>query len=295
MRGNGPTGSPFFTDLSPPPLRTMLALSGAAHLLLAIAALAVPSLFGTPLRLEPVAVVDLIGGGEFRREAGKSPGPPPAPAKKEKAPPARKAGKAEKTPPATKGKAPKKAVAVAAPDEFTASKRRAPDTSSVEERLRQMREARAGSDAVREAVQDRRREAAARAAVRSVGERVAHRIEAPPSARSGARGAAGGGGGAERSVRLSPELRDYFRRLEESVRSSWVLPGALVRDAAKLVVELRIVIEKDGRVSEERIERGSGNPYFDDSVLRAIRKASPLPVPPEQLLGGEDHYVVGFR
>jgi colicin import membrane protein len=144
-------------------------------------------------------------------------------------------------------------------------------------------------------VEERRSEAAARAAVRSVGERVAHRIEAPPPTRSGSRGAAGGGGGAQGTVRLSPELRDYFRRLEESVRSSWVLPGALVRDAAKLIVELRIVIEKDGRVSEERIERGSGNPYFDDSVRRAIRKASPLPVPPEQLRGGEDHYEVGFR
>ena len=158
-----------------------------------------------------------------------------------------------------------------------------------------MREARAGSEAVRGAVEERRSEAAARAAVRSVGERVAHRIEAPPPARTVARGAAGGGGGAQGTVRLSPELRDYFRRLEERVRSSWVLPGALVRDAAKLVVELRIVIEKDGRVSEERIERGSGNLYFDDSVRRAIRKASPLPVPPEQLRGGEDHYEVGFR
>jgi TonB family protein len=96
-------------------------------------------------------------------------------------------------------------------------------------------------------------------------------------------------------VRLSPELRDSVRRLEEKVRRSWALPGTLVRDAAKLVVELRIVIEKDGRVSEERIEQGSGNPYFDDSVLRAIRKASPLPVPPEQLRGGEDHYEIGFR
>lgn len=169
----------------------MLALSGAAHLVLLIVALAVPSLFGTPLRLEPVTVVDLVGGGEFRREASTPPGPPPAPSKKEKAPPARKAGKAAKLPPAPKGKAPKKSVPVAAPDEFTASKRRAPDTSSVEERLRQMREARAGSDAVREAVRDRRREAAARAAVRSVGERVAHRIEAPSPVRSAGRGTGG--------------------------------------------------------------------------------------------------------
>jgi colicin import membrane protein len=274
--GKGRTGSPFFPDLSPPPLRTMLALSGAAHLVLAIAVLAVPPLIGTPLRLEPVAVVDLIGGGEFRQEAEKPPGPtPPA---RENGKPEPRGRTASKPPPATREKGAKAAS----------------DAGSLTERLRKMREARTGSEAVRGAVEERRSEAAARAAVRSVGERVAHRIEAPPPARSGGRGAPGGGG-AQGTVRLSPELRDYFRRLEESVRSSWVLPGALVRDAAKLMVELRIVIEKDGRVSEERIERGSGDPYFDDSVRRAIRKASPLPVPPEQLRGGEDHYEVGFR
>jgi TonB family protein len=260
----------------------MLALSAAAHMALAIVALVAPPLFGTPLRLEPVAVVDLIGGGEFRQEAGKSPAPiaredekpaPPAPTR----PPARR-GKRAKT----------------APDDFVPLKRQAADAASLTERLRKMREARAGSEAVRGAVEERRSEAAARAAVRSVGERVGHRIKAPPPASSGARGA-GGGGGAQGTVRLSPELLDYFRRLEERVRSSWILPGTLLRDAAKLEVELRIMIEKDGRVSEERIERGSGNLYFDDSVLRAIRKASPLPVPPEQLRGGEDHYEVGFR
>jgi colicin import membrane protein len=255
---------------------------------LLIAALTVPPLLGTPLRLEPVAVVDLIGGGEFRRET--SVPREPAQAARETVEPAPRERTAPAPPPAKREKAPK-----AASDDFAPSKRRAADTASLNERLRKMREARAGSEAVREAVEERRSEAAARAAVRSVGERVAHRIEAPPPPRAGARAAAGGGGGAQGTVRLSPELRDYFRRLEERVRSSWVLPGAMVRDASKLVVELRIVIEKDGRVSEERIERGSGNLYFDDSVRRAIRKASPLPVPPEQLRGGEDHYEIGFR
>ena len=261
----------------------MLALSGGAHLLLAIAALVVLPLFGTSLRLEPVAVVDLIGGGEFRQETGKPPGPTPA--ARESGKPAPRGRTTSTHPPATRGKGAK-----AAPEEFGPSKRQAADAAALTERLRKMREARAGSEAVRGAVEERRSEAAARAAVRSVGERVAHRIEAPPPVRSGA-----ASGGAQGTVRLSPELRDYFRRLEESVRSSWILPGALVRDAAKFVVELRIVIEKDGRVSEERIELGSGNPYFDDSVPSAIRKASPLPVPPEQLRGGEDHYEVGFR
>jgi len=295
--GNRPTGSPFFPELPPPPLRALIALSAMAHLALAVAALAVAPLLGTPLRLEPVAVVDLIGGGEFRQETAKpqeAPATreetkPQAPAAREDTKPAPRDRTAPARPPEKRGKRAK-----AASDDVVPSKRKASDMASLTERLREMREARSGSEAVRGAVEERRTEAAARAAVRKVGERVAHRIEPPPPARPGGRFAAGGGG-AQGTVRLSPELLDYFRRLEEKVRSSWVLPGTMVRDAAKLVVEMRIVIEKDGRVSEDRIERGSGNLYFDESVQRAIRKASPLPVPPEQLRGGEDHYEVGFR
>ncbi|MDP2657972.1 MAG: hypothetical protein Q8O78_06120, partial [Candidatus Deferrimicrobium sp.] len=155
--GKGPAGSPFFPDLSPPPLRTMLALSGAAHLVLVIAALAVPPLFGTPLRLEPVAVVDLIGGGEFRQEAGKPPGPTPIARENEK--PAPRGRTASTPPPAARGKGAK-----AAPDAFAPSTRQADDAVSLPERLRKMREARAGSEAVRGAVEERRSEASARAA-----------------------------------------------------------------------------------------------------------------------------------
>lgn len=265
----------------------MFGLSAAAHLALAVAVLVIPHMSRAPLRIEPVAVVDLIGGGEFRRETAKPPDPAPVAREEEKPAPR---GRTVPSPPPARGRK----EAKTAPDGIAPSKRQADDVASLRDRLRKMREARVASEAVRSAVEERRTEAAARAAVRGVGERVAHRIEAPPPARSGVRGATGGGG-ARGTVRLSPELLDYFRRLEEKVRSSWILPGTLVRNAAKLEVELRIVIEKDGRVSEARIEKGSGNPYFDDSVERAIRKASPLPVPPEQLRGGEDHYEVGFR
>jgi TonB family protein len=289
--GRRPAGLPFFPDLSPPPLKGMVALSGAFHVLLAVLALGVSALRGPAFRLEPVAVVDLVGGREFRQAETKAAGPPPATAKPEKAPPASKAGKAEKAPP--RGKAAKKSLPTAAPEDYTTSRKKAPDTSSLEERLRKMRETRTESEMVRKAVESRRREEAARAAVRSVGERVAHRIEAPPP--TSPQGAGGFGGGAQGTVRLPPELREYFRRLEEAVREAWVLPDPVAREAGNLMVELRIVIERDGRVSDTRVERSSGNAYFDESVRRAIRKASPLPVPPAQLRGGEDHYEVGFR
>jgi colicin import membrane protein len=291
---------PFLPDYPPLPLKGMLALSGVFHLVLGFIALTVSFFQAAPIRLEPVAVVNLVGGGFPEDRAAEKPatpkgGPAPAPhARKEAAPPGKTAS-AKLPPPgkaAEKVSAKKKATA-AADDEFSASKKRVPpDTSSVEERLRGMREARAEADSVREAVEGHRSDVAARDAVRGVGERVARRIEAPPG---NAPGAGGFGGGSQGTVRVSPELLEFFRKLEERVRESWVLPEALVRNAGTLMVEVRIVIEKDGRVSDTRIEKGSGDVYFDESVRRAIRKASPVPVPPERLRGGEDHYIVGFR
>jgi colicin import membrane protein len=279
----------------------MLAMSGVFHLMVGILALTVTSLQGNPIRLEPVAVVNLVGGGELSRKAREEPGPPTA---AEKAPPPReKAAEKAPAPPAKAAKKepkkePKKkrAPEVAAPEEFTTSKKRVPpDQKALAERLRQMREARSDSDAVRKAVEEHRREAAARAAVRGIGERVAHRIEGPPAVPARGTGAGGFGGGSQGTVRVAPEIVEYFRKLQERVRESWVLPKALAPDAEKLTVVVRIVIEKDGRVSDTRVERGSGNAYFDESVQRAIRKASPLPIPPERLLGGEEYYEVGFR
>jgi len=267
----------------------MLLVSGVFHLLLGFLALLLAS-YRVPVRLEPVAVVSLIGGRDIPPELEKPAPPreiPPAapPARKESAPVREKARKTpEKAPP--KKKAP---AAEGLRERVPPQKKALPDTSSVEERLRRMREQRAEADSVRKAVEEHRREAAARKAVRGIGERVARRIESPPE------NAGGFAGGSKGTVRVSPELLDYFRRLEEQVRESWVLPQAMVRDAGKLMVEVKIVIESDGRVSDTRIEKGSGNVYFDDSVRRAIRKASPLPIPPERLRGGEDHYEVGFR
>ncbi|MEW6719984.1 MAG: hypothetical protein AB1346_06010, partial [Thermodesulfobacteriota bacterium] len=80
----------------------MIAVSAVFHLLVGFLALTAVSLHKNPLRLEPVAVVSLVGGGEFRAEPP-APGPPAA---KEEAP--SKAAPREKAPAAKK--APEKAA-----------------------------------------------------------------------------------------------------------------------------------------------------------------------------------------
>ncbi len=60
----------------------------------------------------------------------------------------------------------------------------------------------------------------------------------------------------------------------------WVLPPDFRRTSLQTIVE--VDLDASGNLKGEiRIVRSSGNPYYDQSVERAMQKASPLPPPPE--------------
>ena len=266
--------------------RKMIAVSVVVHVVGMGLAMLWAGFYSPPSRFLSVTVVDLVGGEAFA--------PPPRkrarPVKEPAPPPPQKSAKEEKeseAPPPVTVKAKKKSKA-----------KDAPDAVALEKSLREIREKRASEERLREAVVAIRREKDARKAIRQVGERVGRRIDlssaqpapksAPPSPTAGLPGATG-------NARVPPEQLAYFRKLDEKIRSNWTVPALTAGERENLMVRIRIVIEQDGRVSQVRMEKTSGNPYFDDSVRRAINKASPLPVPPDQLRGGEDHYEIGFR
>lgn len=273
-----------------PVFRKMLVLSVGLHVLAFILS-AVWMAYSRPLRhLSPVTVVDLIGVGQLaappegrsaaRQEARPSAAPAPA---KEAAPRTAKKGK---SPP----KASKRAETHTAPP---------PDTYSLSERMRRMRREVAERTQVNAAVEAMRREQEARRAIGGIKERVGRRVElsaVPPGPKGTATSRPAGLPGASgTSKRESPELLAYARALDEKIRSNWTVPELEIKNARNLIVQVRITIEKNGGVSNIRMEKSSGNPYFDDSVRRAIQKSSPLPIPPEQLRAGQDYYDVGFR
>lgn len=271
----------------------MLALSGAFHVA-AFAVLASWSALSRPrLSVAPVAVVDLVGGA-------------PAPA----APEARPGRDVRKDSPAGRakeernGRKARRQAAKAKPAPVPAGRPKAatlPDTRSLADTIRKLRQEKTSEEEVEAAVRGVRHEKEIRQAVRGIGERVARRVDltaartAPRAAQPPGPPAGIAGGGAAGVARLPPEHLAYFRALDEKVRANWTVPDLGVKDPRTLFVQIRVTIERDGRVSDIRMEKSSGTPYFDDSVLRAVRKASPLPVPPEQLRGGESRYEVGFR
>jgi colicin import membrane protein len=104
--------------------------------------------------------------------------------------------------------------------------------------------------------------------------------EAPPTEIAKAAPAAIGPAGSPDGVAISPEVAQWLKRAKIHVRRSWVLPAGFRTQALEARVE--VDLDASGAVrGKPKIIRKSGNPWYDDGVVRAIQKSSPLPAPPE--------------
>ena len=71
----------------------------------------------------------------------------------------------------------------------------------------------------------------------------------------------------------------WRERARAYVLQAWVLAPGFRSQTLVTVVDVQI--SRAGEVSNPRIAQRSGNPWFDESVERAVQKAGPLPPPPE--------------
>jgi TonB family protein len=91
------------------------------------------------------------------------------------------------------------------------------------------------------------------------------------SARAGVGSGMGGG------KQISPEAMRYINLLQGRIKNAW----RWYDTNTMLLTQVEFFIERDGRVRDISIVKTSGNGSFDESVVRAIAKVSPLP-PPEE-------------
>lgn len=73
---------------------------------------------------------------------------------------------------------------------------------------------------------------------------------------------------------------DYQSTVMNKIKQQWIFPESIDKDLLAVII---IRIAKDGSITIGKIEKSSGNPLFDRSALSAIRKASPLPPPPQEM------------
>jgi len=71
----------------------------------------------------------------------------------------------------------------------------------------------------------------------------------------------------------------YFALIRRRVKEFWTIPD-LLSEQTDLKAVVIVKIDKEGRVLEMRLQRSSGNLYFDRCALQAVAKAEPFPPPP---------------
>lgn len=72
----------------------------------------------------------------------------------------------------------------------------------------------------------------------------------------------------------------YEDKIKEELMQYWAFPK--IGDE-NLMAVISITVFADGKVRINKIEKSSGNPLFDRSVLNSINKASPLSKPPYEM------------
>ena len=82
-----------------------------------------------------------------------------------------------------------------------------------------------------------------------------------------------------RQAEAASMIAQYRDRISAKVRGNTRLPDNL---AGNPEVRIRVRLLPTGEVQSVQLTRSSGNPAYDDAVLRAIEKSSPLPLPADR-------------
>jgi colicin import membrane protein len=94
-------------------------------------------------------------------------------------------------------------------------------------------------------------------------------------------------GTGNKPVRVNPSDAVYLKyqaKVRAKIIREWIIPVKFTEEGAgRHNAQIEVTINSDGDVLSIRWSSPSGNQTFDQSAVRAIKKASPLPKPPDKL------------
>ncbi len=126
-----------------------------------------------------------------------------------------------------------------------------------------------------------------RDALAKIDKQLAERSAVPEAAQIGASGEGykyGTGTEPLKVMPSDPEYLKYQAQVRWKIMREWVVPVKFTEEGGpSLNARLEVMINMDGDVVSVRWASRSGNESFDQSALRAVKKASPFPKPPDKL------------
>jgi TonB family protein len=91
---------------------------------------------------------------------------------------------------------------------------------------------------------------------------------APPSANAT--------GSAATAGEMNSEINNYIQAVWFKVKQNWSVPPSLMPDD-NITAIIGLSIDRNGAVEKVFFEKRSGNRYFDESALKAVKKSQPFP------------------
>jgi TonB family protein len=100
------------------------------------------------------------------------------------------------------------------------------------------------------------------------------------AARSASEGSGYGVGPGKGSMGIlqDAEFLLYYKTVQDQIKKAWASMGG----SNELEATVDFAINPDGSLAYAKIEKSSNDSAFDDSVVRAIRRAAPFPAPPDK-------------
>jgi TonB family protein len=97
-----------------------------------------------------------------------------------------------------------------------------------------------------------------------------------------------GPGTGSAGILQDPEFLLYYKTVQDQIKKAWTFTGG----SNDLTATVNFAIGPDGTLTGLKIGTSSNDPAFDDSVMRAIRRAAPFPSPPEKF---RDQFSAGIK
>lgn len=265
-----------------------------AHCSLLLLFVVAPFSSSPRLSSNPVYTVDLVGGERIGRTSfGTDLG---SPAKKnlkaDEAPTPVNPPKKEVRP--EKSEKPKLAEKKPVEDEKVALREKVKKEPSKKEPTKESKEEARTETASADSVRERLIKAAAERASAGTGSsQKSSKGEAFSSGSGEGVGASalGAGGRGGPGIVKGMDYVIYQNRMLSTIKNNWVWVGP--RSNIKVVVHFNI--KDNGEIVGLKIVQSSGNSSYDDSVLRAVRKSSPLPALTDNIRNGFSEVELAFR
>jgi len=93
---------------------------------------------------------------------------------------------------------------------------------------------------------------------------------------------------------IERQLQLYAVDVDRRIKKNWSIPKTFTNDMGDLYAIVVIRLKPNGELSDVRLEKRSGFHPFDESTLRAIKKAAPFPAPPVGVKEEELEFEIRF-